>query len=477
MLRNVFYQAEVELSDREFLCFTTYLGNYMWNRAPMGPKTVPAMFQRAMCVEVFPNLIHKIMEVYIDDFIVWARTEDELITRLEEVFKRCREMNLKLNPSKCRFGMEEVEYCGHVINKDGVTFSPERISEVVDFKQPQTHGALKSFLGMAGYMREHVPHYVDVVHPLQEIVSHYTKSTRNTPIEWTPESNEAFDRLKAAISNVYLLYHRDPDGKAPIRLYTDASSYGIGAYLCQVVTMPDGTIQEQPLGFISKSLSETEKRWSVYEKEAYAIFYACKKWEHYLRGNHFHLFTDHRNLTFLNRPPSEKVMRWRLAIQEFDFSVAYIEGALNNVADAMSRCIAHTPSSDTTLAFVGENTTAEDDDQPIPSTGSLHIDRENRRHYFVPREETNTFLGLLYTQADNVDPQYFPSFRRQPDVSPTDPRTACPTPLEEQYVHTLVSDIPTTISQDIVQNEQSPLHPDISALRWVMEELIGHSNY
>jgi hypothetical protein len=68
-----FYQMEVELTSREFLCFTTYLGNYVWNRAPMGPKTVPALFQRAMCVEVFPDLIHKIMEVYIDDFIVRLR--------------------------------------------------------------------------------------------------------------------------------------------------------------------------------------------------------------------------------------------------------------------------------------------------------------------------------------------------------------------------------------------------------------------
>ena len=460
-----FYQAEVELSSREFLCFTTFLGNFMWNRAPMGPKTVPAMFQRAMCVEVFPDLIHKIMEVYIDDFIVWARTEDELISRLEEVFKRCEDMNLKLNPLKCRFGMEEVEYCGHVINKDGVTFSAERISEVLDFKQPQTQGALKSFLGMAGYMRDHVPHYVDVVHPLQELVSHYTKPTKHTAIVWTPETNEAFDKFKTAISNVYLLYHRDPTGKAPIRLYTDASSYGIGAYICQVVTLADGTLQEQPLGFISKSLSETEKRWSVYEKEAYAIFYACKKWEHYLRGNHFHLFTDHRNLTFLNKPPNEKAMRWRLAIQEFDFSVAFIQGVLNNVADAMSRCLPETTlESDTMLAAVGAGHTS-DDEPPVPESWSFLIGREKpREQYVVPEEETETFLGLLYSQPDHASAQYFPSFRRQTDISLPDPRIACSTPLETSYVHALVSDISTTVSQDIVQNEQSPLHPDISAL-------------
>jgi hypothetical protein len=158
-----FYQMEVELNSREFLCFTTFMGNFVWNRAPMGPKTVPAEFQRAMCMEVFPDLVHKIMEVYLDDFIVYASTEEELITNLKEVFIRLSDKNLKLNPKKCRFGMEEVEYCGHVINSTGITFSHDRISEVANFDIPKTRGELKSFLGMAGYMRTHVPHYVEKV--------------------------------------------------------------------------------------------------------------------------------------------------------------------------------------------------------------------------------------------------------------------------------------------------------------------------
>jgi hypothetical protein len=468
-----FYQAEIELSSQEFLCFTTYLGNFMWNRAPMGPKTVPALFQRAMCVEVFPDLVHKIMEVYIDDFIVWAQNEDELITRLEEVFKRCSEMNLKLNPKKCRFGMDQVEYCGHIINKDGVTFSPERINEVAHFQQPQNFGELKSFLGMAGYMREHVPHYVDLVNPLNALVRHYKKPERKRRLEWTPESTEAFVNLKKAISDVYLLYHRDPTGKAPIRLYTDASTYGIGAYLCQVVTLANGKIEEQPLGFISKSLSDTEKRWSVYEKEAFAIYYACKKWEHYLRGYHFHLFTDHKNLTFLNRPPSEKVMRWRLAIQELDFSVAHIEGSKNNVADALSRCIDNPDSyptqgvksaadqdSATLSALVSED---DRNDAFLTLTWMKHIEREQRTHYFVKESELTHFLGLLTTD-DTTDLQFFPEFRSVTQPSVQDTRMGLPSSLEESYVHALVPEVPTTTSQEIVQNEQAPLHHEVAAL-------------
>ena len=404
-----FYQMEVEMSSREFLCFTTYLGNYVWNRAPMGPKTVPAAFQRAMCMEVFPDLVHKIMEVYIDDLIVWASSEEELITRLEQVFARVAEKDVRLNPRKCRFGMEEVEYCGHILNDRGITFSEKRISEVSEFAVPEDHGGLKSFLGMAGYMREHVDHYVDIVHPLQTIVTHYSKRLKKTKIEWTPELLEAFALVKQAIANVHTLHHRNEN--YPLRLYTDASKYGIGAYLCQIAILPDSTVQEQPIGFISKSLSETERRWSVYEKEAYAIFYACNKWEHFIRGNHFYLFTDHKNLTFLNRPPSEKVMRWRLAIQEFDFSIAYIKGEKNNVADALSRCLPNPKYQAQEGEDVGPRPTTLDyitgKAAPfpiIPEVPAQWYDQLcEHAQYFVPNDEIEMFCGLTIGEPQTLN--------------------------------------------------------------------------
>ena len=396
-----FYQMEVELEWREMLCFTTYLGNFVWNRAPMGPKSVPSAFQRAMEVEVFPDLLHKIMEVYIDDFIVWAEDELELISRLESVFTRARECNLKLNPKKCKFGMTEVEYCDHVITAEGVTFSLDRINEVTNFEVPKTQGSLKSFLGMAGYMREHVPHYGDLVHPLQVIVAHYTKKKKLQPIDWTPELLQAFQQFKDAIGSIQTLYHRDEN--ADLRLYTDASKYGIGAYLCQTVMDSETKLVEQPLGFISKSLTETERRWSVYEKEAYAIFYACKKWEHFLRGHHFYLFTDHKNLTFLNRPPSEKVMRWRLNIQEYDFSVAYIKGAENNVADAMSRCLPNAePDNDSTythrhtvLQYLNGTVPMWDILPEVPEALYGLLENKIIPQFVVDKSEINMFSSII----------------------------------------------------------------------------------
>ena len=117
-------------------------------------------------------------------------------------------------------------------------------------------------------------------------------------------------------------------------LHTDASDYGIGGCLYQIVND-----QNHPIMFLSKALNKTERRWSTYEKEGYAIFYSLMKMEHLLRDIHFVLRTDHKNLTFINTDFREKVKRWKLSIQHFDFDIEHIQGELNIEADWFSRIL------------------------------------------------------------------------------------------------------------------------------------------
>jgi hypothetical protein len=306
----------------------------------MGLLNSPWYFQSVLEREVFQNIIHKIMELYIDDILTWASTIDELIANLTKIFAALEAAGMTLHPDKCEFGMTEVEFVGHLIDDTGMTFSSDKLKQVAEMPLPVTEGELKQFLGMAGYFRKHIPDYVDKTERLNAILEGYVKKNSKMPIKWTDEEKILYEECQQAVKNCRKLFYVVDN--APIRIYTDASEYGIGAYLCQVIE--DGS--EIPIDFISRTLTKAERKWSTYEKEAFAIFFALRKWESYLLDVKFTLFTDHKNLTYISKDPNAKVMRWRLAVQDYDFDIAYIPGEDNIIADAFSRLCPKTTQED-----------------------------------------------------------------------------------------------------------------------------------
>ena len=119
---------------------------------------------------------------------------------------------------------------------------------------------------------------------------------------------------------------------SPIRLYIDASDYGIGGVLFQIVN----TVW-RPIAFISKSLSATQINWSTIQKEACAIFFCCQQLDYLIRDRKFTNHTDHMNLTYMKQNPTSMVARWFIAMQELDFTVHFVKGTDNELADAPSR--------------------------------------------------------------------------------------------------------------------------------------------
>ena len=331
-LTSGYYQAAISKQSRELTAFRTSKGLYQWTRLPMGLKGAPSYFQHAMQQMVLSDLLYTACEVYLDDIIVYGETEDEFLRNLELVFQRLEKYNITLNPEKVRIGLSSIEYVGHTIDKDGLSFSKEKIQDVWDAPLPTTKKQLKSFLGLCVQFKDHVPNYSTMVQPLHNLLPNYSKKEGNHPVGWSSETKERFEDIKKAINDCPKLFFVDPH--APVFLHTDASDYGIGGYLFQLI---DG--KHRPIIFLSKSLSKTERKWSVYEKEGYAIFYSFMKMEHLLRDIHFTLKTDHRNLIFINTDLRDKVKRWKLAIQHFDFNVDHIEGEKNIEADGFSRLI------------------------------------------------------------------------------------------------------------------------------------------
>ena len=331
-LTKGFYQTPLSEASRMLTAFICFCGVFEWCRVPMGLKGAPSYFQRMLATVVFIGLIHVIMELYIDDVIVHGPDDSEFMRRLRQVFERLWKYKVTLNPAKCRFGMDTIEYVGHIIDPTGLTFSQDKREKVRDFPLPVQAKHVRSFIGLANYFRDHIANHSTIMVPLQRMILDYERSRK---VVWTDEGKASFEAIKNAIADCPKIYFLDDDTtRSPVFLHTDASDYGIGAYLFQV---KDGT--EYPLQFISKAFDTVQSRWSTNEKEAYAIIYAIRKLKPLLRDIHFTLRTDHKNLIYINEHASAKVMRWKLDLMEYDFDIEHIPGVDNEVADCFSRLL------------------------------------------------------------------------------------------------------------------------------------------
>jgi hypothetical protein len=328
-LTKGYFQTELEETSKEYTAFITHMGKYEFNRVAMGLTGAPSYFQRQIATSVLEGLMGTICELYIDDIITYGRDEEEFMERLRKIFQRLREKKVILHPGKCKFGMDKVKYLGHEIDAEGFTISKDKIEKVIEFPKPVTQKQLKSFLGVVNYFHQFIPHHSTLVQPMQLLVRNYKKYEN---VKWTEEAEKSFEDIKSKVFNCPKICFPSGDPNDRIILTTDASDYGLGAYLCQIIND-----KEVPIGFISRAFSKQQARWSTIEKEAYAIYYSIKHWEHLLQDRCFLLQTDHRNLTYITTTISNKVLNWKLSIQEYKFEIVYLPGDQNKVADFMSR--------------------------------------------------------------------------------------------------------------------------------------------
>ena len=151
-LRSGYWQSEIAEEDRDKTAFSTRSGQYRFTVLSMGLSNAPAQFQRMMDM-VLAGLNFETCLVYLDDIICFSRTFEEHLTRLAAIFDRLLASDLKLSAKKCHLFQERVDFLGHVVSRDGIAVSPEKIKAVINWERPQNVSELRSFLGLSGYYR------------------------------------------------------------------------------------------------------------------------------------------------------------------------------------------------------------------------------------------------------------------------------------------------------------------------------------
>ena len=210
------------------------LGFYEANRMPFGLCNAPATFQRLM-ERVMGDIKFRDCLIYLDDIIIFSSTFEEHIERLEAVFKRLEEHNLKLKPSKCELFCERVLYLGHIVSREGIYTDPSKIETVKKWPVPQNTKEVRKFLGFTGYYRRFVKGYAALARPLTDLlVGHPTKQkgkkkkvVAKTPFKWGQEEQTSFEAIISHLTSPPVLAYADYS--RPFELHTDARCNGRGS--------------------------------------------------------------------------------------------------------------------------------------------------------------------------------------------------------------------------------------------------------
>ena len=325
-LRSGYYHIGLSESAKPKTAFViSNLGKYEFNRTPFGLAQAPAYFQKLINMVLYG--IDFAMG-YLDDIIIFSRTEEEHLKHLEIIFQRLREAGLKLKLQKCSFFKKHIQYLGHLISDEGIQPLPEKLESIRKMSVPTTPKEVKQFLGLVGYYRKFIPRFADISRLL-------TKLTRkNVSFNWTNECEKCFHLLKEYLQKAPIL--RYPDPGAEYILYTDASNYAYAGVLTQSI---EGT--DHPVAYVSGLFRGSQCRWAAMTKEAYAIYMSVKKLSFYLDTARITVRSDHLPLKrFLEKSTlNSKVNNWAVELEDQNISFQYIPGVSNILADTLSRLI------------------------------------------------------------------------------------------------------------------------------------------
>ena len=327
-LGNAYYQVELEESSKVKTAFSTKAGQYCFTRMPFGIAAAPATFQKLM-TDVLKEMLWKEAMVYLDDILIFSKTEAEHIDRLEKLFTRIEAAGLRINPEKCKFFQEELRFLGHIVNRDGIKTDPEKIKSIMEFEQPKCIKKLRSFLGLCNYYRKFIKNYSKLAKILEEMCG-----GSKDVMHWSEAHSAAFHKLKEALTSAPILCY--PDFEKEFILDTDASFDTIGAVLSQ----KNEKGEEQVIAYGSKSMSKHEIGYCITRKELLAIFHFTQHFKHYLYGARFKLRTDHKAIEFMmttKKPITPQFQNWMNFLSSLDMKLEYRKGELHQNADALSR--------------------------------------------------------------------------------------------------------------------------------------------
>lgn len=331
--KSGYHQCLVKPADRWLTSFICEEGQFQWVRTPFGMRSSGTTFVRAM-----KTVLHDIKEFaksYVDDIAVHSDSFVSHLHHIERFLKIVKLSGITLSIDKVELVKPKTKFLGSIIGSGERSVNPDKVTAIEHLKEPESKKQLRQIIGLFSFFREFIPGFAMICKPLTDLTSKRIPDR----IPFGSRERIAFNTLKQLLCNAANHPLSIIDSSKEFSLFVDASSTAVGAALTQSGCEGKGTLR--PVAFASRKLTETQQNWSTLEREAYAALFGLQKYKYWLYGKKTILYSDHNPLLFLTEsvPKSSKLMRWALALSEFDIEFRYRVGRQNEAADCLSRMV------------------------------------------------------------------------------------------------------------------------------------------
>ena len=274
---------------------------------PFGLKNAGATYQRA-ATTLFHDMMHKDVEVYVDDMIVKSQGRADHLAALQRFFERIRQFRLRLNPKKCTFGVTSGKFLGHIVSEHGIEVDPEKIKVILDTPAPRNEKEIRGFLGRLQYISRFIARQTDICEPI------FRLPRKNQPTVWNNDCQCAFEKIKECLLSPPVLVPPTPG--RPLLLYLSVSDIALGCMLAQL----DDSGNERAIYYPSKRMLEYECKYIMIKRLCLALVWATRRLRHYMTKYSILLVSQLDPLRYLfDRPVlTGRLMRWLVLLTEFD---------------------------------------------------------------------------------------------------------------------------------------------------------------
>ena len=303
-LQSAFNHTEVAEDSKIKTAITTPLGLFVFKKMGFGLQNAPGAFSdlvRALENRIAKNT--KLAEqalMYFDDALLCASTWKDFMEILEAFLKACKDMDLRINPKKCTFGLRTVTWLGHELSDEGIRPAKTLTDTIRNWSTPQNVKELRSLFGTFSYYRRFIHGFAERTAAMRKLLQ------KDAEFVWTKQHDTEMEDLKEALTTKPILAHPDfTDNAKTFVLYVDSSKTGVGAVLMQEqpVKQKDGStkMMEVVPAYGSKALNQAEQHYGAYKKELLGIIYDLNHFRYYLQSKRFIICTDHKGLEWLTK--------------------------------------------------------------------------------------------------------------------------------------------------------------------------------